>query len=147
MKHILSCLKSLWLCGPQQTLENSEKILEKRWEYQTTWPASWEICMQVRKQWLELYMEQQTGSKSGKEVHQGCILSSCLFNLYAEYIMRNVELWSTSWNQDCQEKYQKPQISRWQHPYSRNQRRTKKLPDESERREWKSWLKTQHSEN
>ena len=38
------------------------KIL-KRWEYQTTWPASWEICMQVRKQHLELDMEQQIGSK------------------------------------------------------------------------------------
>ena len=35
----------------------------KRWEYQTTWPACWEICMQVRKQQLELDMEQQTGSK------------------------------------------------------------------------------------
>ena len=35
----------------------------KRWEYQTTWPASWEICMQVRMQQLELVMEQQTGSK------------------------------------------------------------------------------------
>ena len=35
----------------------------KRWEYQTTWPASWEICMQVRKQQLELDMELQTGSK------------------------------------------------------------------------------------
>ena len=35
----------------------------KRWEYQTTWPASWEICMQVRKQQLELDMEQQTDSK------------------------------------------------------------------------------------
>ena len=35
----------------------------KRWEYQTTWPASWEICVQVRKQQLELGMEQQTGSK------------------------------------------------------------------------------------
>ena len=35
----------------------------KRWEYQTTRPASWEICMQVRKQQLELDMEQQTGSK------------------------------------------------------------------------------------
>ena len=35
----------------------------KSWEYQTTWPASWEICMQVRKQQLELEMEQQTGSK------------------------------------------------------------------------------------
>ena len=39
----------------------------KRWEYQTTWPASWEICMQVRKKHLELDMAQQTGSKSGKE--------------------------------------------------------------------------------
>ena len=35
----------------------------KRWEYQTTWSASWEMCMQVRKQQLELDMEQQTGSK------------------------------------------------------------------------------------
>ena len=35
----------------------------KRWEYQTTWSAFWEICMQVRKQQLELDMEQQTGSK------------------------------------------------------------------------------------
>ena len=35
----------------------------KRWEYQTNWPASWETCMQVRKQQLELDMEQQTGSK------------------------------------------------------------------------------------
>ena len=35
----------------------------KRWEYQTTWPVSWEICMQVRKQQLELDMKQQTGSK------------------------------------------------------------------------------------
>ena len=39
----------------------------KRWEYQTTWPASWEIFMQVKKQQLELDMEQQSGSKSGKE--------------------------------------------------------------------------------
>ena len=35
----------------------------KRWEYQTTWPAFWEICMQVKKQQLELDMQQQTGSK------------------------------------------------------------------------------------
>ena len=48
--------------------------------------------MQVRKQQLELDMEQQTDSKSGKGAHQGCVLSSCLFNLYAEYIMRNAGL-------------------------------------------------------
>ena len=45
-----------WLCG---------KYL-KRWEYQTTLPASWETCMQVKKQQLELGMEQWTGSKLGK---------------------------------------------------------------------------------
>ena len=39
----------------------------KRWEYQTTWPASWAICMRVKKQQLEVDMEQQTGSKSQKE--------------------------------------------------------------------------------
>ena len=41
---------------------NSGKFL-KRWKYQTTWLASWEICMQFRKQQLEMDMEQQTGSK------------------------------------------------------------------------------------
>ena len=41
---------------------NCEKFF-KRWDYQTTWPASWETYMQVRKQQLELDMEQQTGSK------------------------------------------------------------------------------------
>ena len=49
--------------------------------------------MQVRKQWLELDMEQLVPwFQLGKEVHQGFILSPCLFNLYAEYIMRNAGL-------------------------------------------------------
>ena len=39
----------------------------KRWEHQTTWPASWEICMQVKKQQLEPDIKQQTSSKLGKE--------------------------------------------------------------------------------
>ena len=47
--------------------------------------------MQFKKQQLELDMEQQTGSKLGK-VCQGCILSPCLFSLYAEYIMQNASL-------------------------------------------------------
>jgi len=45
---------------------NCRKFL-KRWEYQTIWPASWEICMQVKKQQLELDIEQQIGYRSGKE--------------------------------------------------------------------------------
>ena len=49
--------------------------------------------MKVRKQRLELDMEQQTGSKWEKEyISQRCILSPCLFNLYAEYVMRNAGL-------------------------------------------------------
>ena len=60
----------------------------KKWEYQTTWPASWEICKQIKKQKSELDREQQTGSKLGKE-YVNCILLPCLFNLYAECIMRN----------------------------------------------------------
>ena len=48
--------------------------------------------MQVKKQQLELDMEQQTGLQIGKGVCQGYILSPCLFNLYAEYIMRNAGL-------------------------------------------------------
>ena len=63
----------------------------KRREYQTTLPVSWEICMQVRKQQLELDMEEQTGSKLRKE-YVKAILSPCLFNLYTEYIMRNARL-------------------------------------------------------
>ena len=39
----------------------------KIWEYETTLPASWEICMQGKKQQLGLDMEQQTGSKLGKK--------------------------------------------------------------------------------
>ena len=48
--------------------------------------------MQVRKQQLELDMEQQNWFQIRKEVHQGCILSPCLFDLYADYIMRNAGL-------------------------------------------------------
>ena len=56
--------------------------------------------MQVKKQQLVLDMKQQTASKVGKEcqvsssekVHQGCVLSSWVFNLYTEYIMQNARL-------------------------------------------------------
>ena len=70
MKCFLSCmLKSL-------TVWITTNIF-KRWEYQTTLPVSWEICMQVKKQQLEPDMEQQTGSKLGKAVHQGCLFNIC----------------------------------------------------------------------
>ena len=59
----------------------------KRWEYQTPWPASWEICMQVKKQQVELDMEQQTGSKLGKEYVKAVYCHSA----YLTYMQ------STSW--------------------------------------------------
>ena len=56
--------KNIYFCfiDYDKAFTNCRKFL-KRWDYQTTWPASWEICVQVRKQQLELDMEQQTGSK------------------------------------------------------------------------------------
>ena len=76
----------------------------KRWEYQTT-------CL-LRN----LYARQEATVRIGygtidwfqigKGVHQGCILSPCLFNFYAEYIMRNAGLDEVqAGNQDFQEKY------------------------------------------
>ena len=53
---------------------NCGKFL-KKWKYQTTWPASWETCMQVRKQQLEPDMEQWTGSKLGKEYFKAVIVT------------------------------------------------------------------------
>ena len=70
-----SSMKSIYFCLTDyakifdcvdQFPTNCGKFL-KRWEYQTTSPSSWEICMQVKKQQLQLDMKQQTGSKSGKE--------------------------------------------------------------------------------
>ena len=68
----------------------------KRWEYQTTFPAFWETCMQVKKQQFWTVHETTDWFQIGKEVCQGCILSPCL------HICR-VKCWagwSTSWNQD-----------------------------------------------
>ena len=63
------------------TTTNCGKLL-KRWEYQTTLPASWEIRMQVKKQQLEPYMKSRTGSKLGKEyVSAVCCHPACLTSM------------------------------------------------------------------
>ena len=59
-KHIYFCFIDYAKTFTVWTTTNSGKFLNS-WEYQITWPASWEICMQTRKQQLELDMEQQTG--------------------------------------------------------------------------------------
>ena len=61
----------------------------KRWEYQTTWPASCEICVQVKKQQLELDMDQQTGSKLGKQNINAVYCHPAYSYFYAEDIMWN----------------------------------------------------------
>ena len=61
LKHLLVLYwlrQSLWLCGLQQTGK-----FWKRWEYQMTLPASWEICVQVKKQQLELDMEKHFSNR------------------------------------------------------------------------------------
>ena len=117
------------------------KILKRR-EYQTTWPASWETCMQVKKQQLELELQQQTGSKLGKEY-----IKACLFNLYAEYIMRNAGLdEAQAGMKTASRNINNLRYADDTSHYGRKQR-SKDPFDESERGEWKSWLKAQHSEN
>ena len=118
----------------------------KSWEYQTTWPASWEICMQVRKQQPELDMEQQTGSKSGKEY----VKAVCCHPAYLTY-MQSTPWEMLGWMKHKLESRLLGKISitsdmqitppLWQK--AKNQRTSWRKWKE----EWKSWLKTQHSEN
>ena len=115
---------------------NCGKFL-KKWEYQTTLRAFWETCMQVKKQQLEPDMEQQTGSKLGKGVCQGCILLHCSFNLYAEYIMQNAGL------DEAQAGIKTVGRNINNLRYGRKWKGTKEPLDEGERGEWKSWLRTQ----
>ena len=58
--------KNIYFCFIDYTKAFDSGKFFKRWEYQSTLPASWEICMQVKKQHLEQDIEQQTGSKLGK---------------------------------------------------------------------------------
>ena len=83
----------------------------------------------------------------GKGVHQGCILSFCLFNLYAEYIMLNA-----GWMKHKLESRLLGEISitsdmQMAPPLGRKWKGTKESLNEGKREEWKNWLKNQHSKN
>ena len=85
-KHLCYWLcQSLWLCGSQQTAENSQRDGNTRQTYLLPYKL---VCRSRRNRtghgttdWFQI----------GNEVHQGCILSTCLLNLYAEYIIRNAD--------------------------------------------------------
>ena len=119
----------------------------KNWEYQTNLPASWEICVQVKKQQLEMEKEQQTVSKSGKEYvkalycHPAYLTymqsTSCKMPGYMKHKLESRFSGEISITSDAQ------MIP----PLWRKRRRTKETLDGRERGEWKRWLKIQLSEN
>ena len=77
---------------------NCGKFL-KRWEYQTTLPASWEIWILVKKQQWEWDMDQWTGSKLGKE-NIKAVYCHPAYLIYMHIMHISQAGWSTSWNQD-----------------------------------------------
>ena len=106
----------------------------KRWEYQTTWSASWEICMQDKKQQWELNMEEQTSSKLRKEY----VKAVCCHPAYLTY-MQSTPWEMLDWMKHKLESRLPGEVSikicRWHHPYGTKQRRPKEPLDESERGE------------
>ena len=78
----------------------------KRWQYQTTLLASWEICIQVREQQLETDMEQLTGPKLGKEYIKDVYCHPAYLTYMQSTLCKMLGGWSTSWDQDCCEKHQ-----------------------------------------
>ena len=84
----------------------------------------------------------------GKGIRQSCILSPWLFNLHAEYIMRNTGLEEAQAEiKVAGRNISNLRYARQYHPHGRKWRGTKKPLGESEKGEWKSWLKDQHLEN
>ena len=79
--------------------------------------------------------------KNGKGVHQGCILSPCLFNLHTAYIMQNAVLHKHKLESRLMGKYQWPQLCRWHHTYGKKQRWNKEPIDEGEEESEKVGLK------
>ena len=115
---------------------NCGKFL-KRWDYQTTLPASWEICMQVRKQQLELDMDQCTGSKLGKEYVKAVYCHPAYLTYRQSTSCKMLGWMKHKLESRLPGEILTISVCKWYHSDGRK-RRTK-------RGEYKSWLKTQHS--
>ena len=123
--------QSLWLCGPWQTVENSSRdgntrpptcLLRNLY-------AGQEAIVRARHgtiNWFQI----------GKGVCRGCMLSPCLFNLYAEYVMQNARLDEAQVGiKIARRNISNLRYARWHHPYGRKWRRTKESLDQSEKSE------------
>ena len=134
--------QSLWLCGSQQTVEYSSRDGNTR-------PLT---CL-LRNLYAGQEETARTGHgimdwfQIGKGVHQDYILSPFIFNLYAEYIMWNARLDEAQAGIKIARRNINSLKDADDTPYARKWRGTEEPLDESERGEWKSWLKAQHSEN
>ena len=135
--------QSLWLCGSQQTVENCSRDGNTR---PPDLPPEKSLC-RWRSKHLELDMEQQTGSKSGKEYIKAVYCHPAYFTS-----MQSTSCKMLGWMKHKLESRLPGEIlitsdMEITPPYGRKWRRPKEPFDESERGEWKSWLKAQHSEN
>ena len=124
------------LCESQWTVENSS-----RWKYLSTLPPFWEICIQVKKQHLEVDKEKWIGSKLGKGYIK-VVYCHPAYLIYMQSTSCKMSYWMTQAGIKIARR--NVNIGRWHHPYGRKWR-TKELSGESERGECKSWLKTQNS--
>ena len=147
-KHLLYWLhQSLWLCWSQQTVENSSRVRNTRPPYLPPEKSVFLCLTQVKKQQLELDMEQQTGSKLENEYVKAVYCHPS----YLTYMQ------STSWETGLDEaqggiKIAGRNINNLSYVddttlIAENEEELKIHIDESERGVWKSWLKAQHSEN
>ena len=124
-------------------------LILELWKFSVYSKHLWSLSA-GQKQQVQLDMEQQTGSKLGKEYIK-YILSPCLFNIYAEYIMWNARLDEAHsgikiagrninnlrYEDDTTLMAESEELKRF----------LMKVKEDGERGQWKSWLKTQHSEN
>ena len=138
---------SVWLARPKPLTvwitTNCEKFF-KKWDYQSTWPLSWETCNAGQEATVRTGHGTTYWFQIGKGVCQGYILSACLFNLYVEYIMRNVGL------EEAQGgiKMARRNIHNLRYTDDTTLKAEGKEKLKSllmKVKKWKSWVKTQHS--